>query len=649
MKLVSGFKIKKSFKFAISSSLLIANLLTLGISIFPSTAHAYITDGLVSFWALNESSGSRVDTIGSNDLTITGGAVTDAVGKVGSSTQFQSGSSGYLSVDNNSSFNTSGGDFSLSVWAYLDNKTGTQVFASKYGGGGYAIYYEPGSSAFMFSTYAGNGVTAGTDLGDPSTGTWYHIVGVHDSVANANTIRINDQYQDVSTSVVDQADTSGPFTIGAFGAAGQYIANGRVDAVGFWNRKLTADEITELYGSGSGVELTADITSPVISDIDTSSEDEEATITWTTDEAATSRVVYGVTASLGTTTATTDTSPRVTSHSVTLQNLLACTDYNFAVVSYDSASNISTSTTSSFLTTGCSGEAVPTAATSTSITSASGGETSVADSGKTFTVTAPSGATATSSSYVIQVKAVSSDTVLASIGRPSSSLSKVGGTVFDVKAIIDNGSILDSFGADITIEYEYTDSEISGIDESSLRLYHYSDGSWSGLNNCSINTSANSISCTTDSFSIFGLFGSASESVSGPRSAGTYFGCKDPKALNFESYSSHRQDLCKYGYTGANTAYITTNSTSSKNFNLVKARDLKLNMTGEDVRALQKFLNNKGFMVAKSGIGSIGNETVKFGGLTRSALIRFQKANNISPAIGYFGPITRAKAKSLGY
>ena len=75
------------------------------------------------------------------------------------------------------------------------------------------------------------------------------------------------------------------------------------------------------------------------------------------------------------------------------------------------------------------------------------------------------------------------------------------------------------------------------------------------------------------------------------------------------------------------------------------ARNLEFGMTGEDVKALQQWLNANGYRVASSGPGSPGNETTKFGGATRSALIKFQKANGITPAAGYFGPKTRAAAK----
>jgi len=72
------------------------------------------------------------------------------------------------------------------------------------------------------------------------------------------------------------------------------------------------------------------------------------------------------------------------------------------------------------------------------------------------------------------------------------------------------------------------------------------------------------------------------------------------------------------------------------------SRNLTLGSIGEDVRQLQILLNSLGFLVASSGPGSPGNETAYFGSLTQQALARFQAANGISPAVGYFGPITRA-------
>lgn len=70
--------------------------------------------------------------------------------------------------------------------------------------------------------------------------------------------------------------------------------------------------------------------------------------------------------------------------------------------------------------------------------------------------------------------------------------------------------------------------------------------------------------------------------------------------------------------------------------------NLSAGSSGSDVKALQQFLNTHGYTVATSGAGSSGNETSVFGALTRAALIRYQQAKGITPAVGFFGPITRA-------
>jgi len=72
-------------------------------------------------------------------------------------------------------------------------------------------------------------------------------------------------------------------------------------------------------------------------------------------------------------------------------------------------------------------------------------------------------------------------------------------------------------------------------------------------------------------------------------------------------------------------------------------RNLTVGSTGEDVMMLQKLLNANGYKIAESGAGSPGSESTYFGTKTKAALAKWQAANGVSPASGYFGPITRAK------
>lgn len=107
-----------------------------------------------------------------------------------------------------------------------------------------------------------------------------------------------------------------------------------------------------------------------------------------------------------------------------------------------------------------------------------------------------------------------------------------------------------------------------------------------------------------------------------------HYGCKDPKALNYEQFAAHNPILCKY-----------------QNIIPIFSRDLKLGMRGEDVKRLQQYLNTHGYQLSTTGLGSPGNETNYFGNLTKQAVIKFQKAKNITPTVGYFGPKTRGEVR----
>lgn len=93
----------------------------------------------------------------------------------------------------------------------------------------------------------------------------------------------------------------------------------------------------------------------------------------------------------------------------------------------------------------------------------------------------------------------------------------------------------------------------------------------------------------------------------------------------------------------ARIAGLSGQTVSSSQF----TRNLNIGFSGEDVRSLQRYLNAAGFKIVNSGPGSPGNETSLFGSLTRAALAKWQVANGVSPASGYFGPLTRAKITSV--
>jgi hypothetical protein len=81
----------------------------------------------------------------------------------------------------------------------------------------------------------------------------------------------------------------------------------------------------------------------------------------------------------------------------------------------------------------------------------------------------------------------------------------------------------------------------------------------------------------------------------------------------------------------------TTTTTSSSS--MMFTTDLTIGSTGASVTALQNWLISKGFTISAGATGY-------FGAQTKAALAAYQAANGISPAAGYFGPITRAKVNA---
>lgn len=90
-----------------------------------------------------------------------------------------------------------------------------------------------------------------------------------------------------------------------------------------------------------------DVTPPTVSAVSSGTPSSStATVTWTTDEPATSQVLYGTSTAYG--SATSLDSALVTSHSQQLTGLVASTTYHFAVRSADQAGNLATSPDATF-------------------------------------------------------------------------------------------------------------------------------------------------------------------------------------------------------------------------------------------------------------------------------------------------------------
>lgn len=450
-------------------------------------------------------------------------------------------------------------------------------------------------------------------------------------------------------------------TLLAQDGAGLYIStNGgqtwSLDRAQNISTNIASDKYAARIGIGQTVSqpiiMGTDGTVPVISGIATSTSDTGATITWTTNRIGTSKLAYSPdSTTFASSTTETDVSSPVTSHSKAITGLVPCTYYYAEAVSQSVAGVYATSTPTTFITSGCTAGATPTDAVSGYIDATSGDTEDLSTASSLISVSMPANATTAVSHYALQILSLPASTTLDSIGRPNS-LTEVGDTVFEVKALADSGTLIDSFDVEPTVTFSYADDDISSLDVSTLKLYHYHGGSWEMLDGCSTDTVDESVTCNTSGFSLFGLFGSAPQSQ--PQSQNETASGRSPGG----SVQSQVKNLLANGNVAAANALkaqwpqlfgSTTSSTptaeSSTAGSSPTVRDLQFGMTGTDVLSLQKLLNERGFAVAASGPGAPGSETLYFGSRTRTALAKYQQTHGIAPSAGYFGPLTRAQMK----
>ncbi|OGI61917.1 hypothetical protein A2645_01885 [Candidatus Nomurabacteria bacterium RIFCSPHIGHO2_01_FULL_39_9] len=103
------------------------------------------------------------------------------------------------------------------------------------------------------------------------------------------------------------------------------------------------------------------------------------------------------------------------------------------------------------------------------------------------------------------------------------------------------------------------------------------------------------------------------------------------------------------------TATLTNNSavstTPNKTVLTTINRGIGFGQVSQEVKEIQKFFNTIGIAVAKTGPGSPGKETKRYGYQTKEAVKKFQVKYDIAKpgdrGYGYIGPKTRAKIKEL--
>lgn len=209
---------------------------------------------LVSYWDLNEGTGSNADdSVANNDGTLIGSPQWVTYGKLGNAINFTGGGD-YVNVTTATGLNLT--NFTVAVWVNVTDFGGAgQWIVSKANGDGsirnFEIYTDSGSTI-----YVGFDNSSLTQENIPSTvlvpNKWYFIVEAYDTSTRNLSIYVNGLVNNSKIAAAYPDTTSWyPVTFGKrTDNAGAF--SGLIDEIGIWNRRLTASEILDLYNSGSG-------------------------------------------------------------------------------------------------------------------------------------------------------------------------------------------------------------------------------------------------------------------------------------------------------------------------------------------------------------------------------------------------------------
>lgn len=202
-----------------------------------------LTDNLISYYKLDESSGNASDSVGSNTLT-NRGTTGYSSGKINNGAVFDGTNNKRLDISNGLEYKTAD-DRTWSFWVnpsgltagyFIDNVGTTNDIRM--------IVYPETNKITLFAN--GNTKSTATTV---STGNWYHIVVTKSGTTYELYMNGSSQGTVSQGSLTYYSDA---FSLGApFDGYGS-LTNGTIDEVGIWSRALTSGEVTSLYNSGSG-------------------------------------------------------------------------------------------------------------------------------------------------------------------------------------------------------------------------------------------------------------------------------------------------------------------------------------------------------------------------------------------------------------
>lgn len=214
--------------------------------------------GLVAWWKLDETSGTRVNAHnpGTHDLT-DNNTVGYTAGKVGNAAAFVAASNEYLSVASHADLQMGDRDFAIAMWVNFASTSETSTIFLRKGGNfttanEWAMFRVAGQANSVFRVRnAAN--TANVEVSAISTpyDAWNLLIAEHDAANDIISFSVNNGTP--GTKSISGGSRVATYTLLCGGTGGGDDMNGSADEVAIWHRLLTAGEKTRLYNSGAGM------------------------------------------------------------------------------------------------------------------------------------------------------------------------------------------------------------------------------------------------------------------------------------------------------------------------------------------------------------------------------------------------------------
>ena len=223
------------------------------LRVFNPTLH----HGLVGYWKLSETAGSRLDSVGQSPGTAvnTPGSASSVVDL---GLDLTSSSSQYVSVASKSEFQALTGRQELHIccWCKIDD-TGRQDLVTKWAGSTGASDWSLSKSGNpggfdMFVAHS-TSLTSSNAGFNPNVGTWYFVEGVIDNANTAVKVAASPQGGTLDTMVSADYSSGGTLntntTAVEFGSISDYsiYSDATIDEIGIWRRILGDRERSQLF------------------------------------------------------------------------------------------------------------------------------------------------------------------------------------------------------------------------------------------------------------------------------------------------------------------------------------------------------------------------------------------------------------------